>query len=130
MDRQLTGKRPTFGKRGPGINPYRILVLLILIAGGIWLALQIGTSPDDLVKPLYMPTPTPTRTAGSYLQEAEAYFSAGKVDDPVEVDAIDAYRKALELEPDNAQGWAELSRLYTYSSSLLSSPGSRFQARV
>jgi len=120
MDRQLTGKRPTFGKREPGINPYRILFILVLITGGIWLSFQIGTDPQNLVKPFYLPTPTPTRTAGSYLLEAEAYFGAGKIDDPNENDAINAYTRALELEPENAMAWAELARLQTYSSSLLS----------
>ncbi len=121
MDHQLTGKRPTFGDSGPGSNPYRILLWLVLIIGGGWLITQIGTGPGYLVEPLFMPTPTSTRTANSYIMEAEAYFDAGKVDDPVEVDAIDAYRQALVLEPDNAQAWSELARLLTYSSSLLSS---------
>jgi len=120
MDRQLRGKRPTFGKRGPGINPYRIFFFLFLIIGGIWLVFQIGSDPEDLVKPFFLPTPTPTRTVDSYLLEAEAYFESGKIDDPLETDAIDAYRKALVLEPDNVQAWSELARLLTYSSSLLS----------
>jgi tetratricopeptide (TPR) repeat protein len=125
MDRQLTGKRPTFRKRGPEINPYRIVFLLILIAGGIWLSIQIGIDPQNRVKPLFLPTPTPTRTAGSYLMEAEAYFGAGKIVDPNESDAIDAYTKALELEPENILAWAELARLQTYSSSLLSTQGEK-----
>jgi tetratricopeptide (TPR) repeat protein len=120
MDRQLTGKRPNFGKRGSGINPYRIFTILLIIAAGIWLIFNIGPGPEDIVKPIFLPTPTATRVANSYILEAEAYFNAGKIDDPVETDAIDAYRKALELEPENVQAWAELARLLTYSSSLLS----------
>jgi len=120
MERRLTGKRPTFKKRGPGINPYRALFFLILISGGIWLTFQIGQSPDDLIKPFLLPTPTPTRIANSYILEANAYFNAGKIDDPFEKDAIDSYRQALELEPENVQAWIELARLLTYSSSLLS----------
>jgi tetratricopeptide (TPR) repeat protein len=120
MDRQLTGKRPSFGKRGPGINPYRIFTILILIAAGIWLILNIGSGPEDIVKPFFFPTPTATRIANSYILEAEAYFNAGKIDDPLETDAIDAYRQALILEPENVQAWTELARLLTYSSSLLS----------
>jgi tetratricopeptide (TPR) repeat protein len=120
MDRQLTGKRPTFGKRGSGINPYRIFILLLLIAAGVWLLFNIGPTPEDAVKPFFWPTPTPTRVANSYILEAEAYFNAGKIDDPLETDAIDAYRKALEMEPDNLRAWTELARLLTYSSALLS----------
>jgi tetratricopeptide (TPR) repeat protein len=121
MDRQLTGKRPTFRKRSPGINPYRFLFYLVLIAGCIWLIFQIGPNPGDLVKPFFLPTPTPTRTANSYIFQAEALFNAGKISDPLEIDAIDAYRQALALEPNNVQAWTELARLLTYSSSLLSS---------
>ena len=127
MEHKLRGKQPTFGKRESGWNLYRLAFLLLLIGGGIWLTFQIGTEPDALVKPLFLPTPTPTRTAYSYILEAEAYFEAGKIYDPVEIDAIDAYQRALELEPDNAQAWAELARLYTYSSSLLSTQQERIE---
>ncbi len=127
MEHKLRGKQPTFGRRGPGVNPYRLAFLLVLIGGGIWLTFQIGTEPTARVKPLFLPTPTPTRTAYSYILEAEAYFDAGKIYDPVETDAIDAYQRALELEPDNAQAWAELARLYTYSSSLLSTQQERIE---
>jgi tetratricopeptide (TPR) repeat protein len=34
-------------------------------------------------------------------------------------DAIDAYQAALKLDPNNAQAWAELARIQTYSSSML-----------
>jgi tetratricopeptide (TPR) repeat protein len=120
MNQNLTGKRPTFGNYGPRTNPYRLMLWIVLIVGGIWLITQIGVEPDYRIKPLFLATPTPTRTANSYLQEAEAYFAAGKVIDPEGMDAVDAYYQALELEPNNATTWAELARLLTYSSSLLS----------
>jgi len=120
MDRQLTGKRPSFGKSGSGSNPYRIVFFLIIIAGGLWLTFQIGSNPEDLIKPFFLPTPTATRMAYSYILEAEAFFEAGKIIDPTERDAIDAYRQALVSEPENFQAWSELARLLTYSSALLS----------
>ncbi len=120
MDYKINGKKPTFSNRGPGLNLYRIAILLALIVGGVWVITEIGVAEDDSIQPLFLPTPTPTRTANSYLSEAQAHFAAGKVEDAAEIDAIDAYRKALEMDPENAQGWAELARLLTYSSSLLS----------
>jgi tetratricopeptide (TPR) repeat protein len=127
MDQNLVGKRPTFRQQKPRSNIYRVLVLLALIAGGLWLTTQVGTSSNDLVKPLFLPTPTATRTADSYLMIAESYFDAGKIDDPVETDAINAYRQALALDPDNAIARAELARLLTYSTSLLSSTESKLE---
>ena len=61
-----------------------------------------------------LPTPTPTRFASSYAEEAVAHFSAGNLQG-----AIDAYQLATSLEPDNALLWAELARVQTYSSDVL-----------
>lgn len=120
MDRHITGKRLNFRDPGPQVNFYRMLFWLGLIGVGIWAITQIGIGPDYRIQPLFLPTPTATRTANSYMMAAEAYFSAGKIDDPVDVDAIDAYRQGLELDPENAQARAELARLLTYSTRLLS----------
>ncbi len=125
MTMNLTGKRPTFSRKGPKSKPFRVLVLLLLILIGAWISTKIGTGSDDIIQPLFLPTPTATRTAESYLKEAKAFFNAGKIDDPDETDAIDAYRMALDLDPENAQGWAELARLLTYSSNLLSTQEDR-----
>ncbi len=120
MDRNITGMGPTFHQRGPRSNLYIVLVLLAIIAGGIWLISQIGIGPEYRVQPLFLATPTATRTADSYLLAAEAYFNAGKIEDPADTDAIDAYRLALELDPENARARADLARLLTYSTRLLS----------
>lgn len=117
MDQDLIGKRPSFHRDHPRPNSYRILLWLALILGAIWLMLQVQSGA---IKPLFVPTVTPTRMARSYLLEADAYFKAGKIDDPnTSNDAIDTYRTALEQDPDDAQAWSELARILTYSSSLL-----------
>ncbi|MGD2155542.1 MAG: tetratricopeptide repeat protein [Anaerolineales bacterium] len=125
MDQDLTGKRPSFGRSRSNFNPYRLLLWVALIAFGIWVVSQIDSGEGGRIKPLFLPTPTATRTADSYLMEAQAHFEAGRVDDTASTDAIDAYRQALEMDPDNAHAWAELARILTYSSSLLSSQGER-----
>jgi tetratricopeptide (TPR) repeat protein len=119
MNRNLTGKKPTFAKSGPKSNPYRVLLWILLIVGAIWLAFNTGNGPEYRFKTPFMPTPTPTRTANSYLMEADVHFNAGIVADEEKRDAIEAYHQALELEPENALAWAELARLQTYSSSML-----------
>jgi len=104
-------------------NPYRILLWVFLILGSIWLLRQLNRGQ---VQSPFNSTPTPTRSPQSYILAAQAYFAAGKLDDPAtNQDAIGAYQQALEIDPNNAQVWAELARIQTYSSSTLSTDQER-----
>jgi len=134
MDRKIVGKRPTFRPSRKGPNIFRISFLLALILASIWLLLRVQRG--ELKSP-FEPTPTPTRMADSLFLEAQAYFESGKLDDPGSVaasdgtppinDAIDAYKAALEKDPENAIAWAELARIQAYSSSMLPSDADRLQ---
>jgi tetratricopeptide (TPR) repeat protein len=126
MDRKLTGRKPSFSSTKPSINFNRVIILVFLIAAGIWFAYQVN-NPEGRFEPLFLPTPTSTRTVDSLVLEGEAYFEAGKIYDPEGKDAIDAYYDVLELHPENAQVRAELARLLTYSSALLSTTEERTQ---
>jgi len=119
MDRKLTGRKPSFSSKKPNLNINLVIVLVFLIAAGIWFAYQVN-DPEGRFEPLFLPTPTATRTVDSLVQEGEAYFEAGKIYDPEGKDAIDAYYDVLEQHPENALVRAELARLLTYSSALLS----------
>jgi tetratricopeptide (TPR) repeat protein len=104
-------------------NPYRILLWSGLILGAAWLLLQLNRGQ---VQSPFDPTPTPTRSPQSHILAAQAYFAAGKLDDPTsDQDAIGAYQQALQVDPNNAQAWAELARIQTYSSSTLSTDQER-----
>jgi tetratricopeptide (TPR) repeat protein len=95
---------------------------VILILGGIWL---IRSVQQGDVKPLFLPTATPTRFAESYVLEADALFTAGKLDDSVDstgkvvAGAISSYREAVKVDPNNAKIWADLARVQTYSSAMI-----------
>jgi tetratricopeptide (TPR) repeat protein len=118
VNRPLVGKQPTFHRSKSRDNSYRILLWLFLIVGALWLLRSVESGE---IKPLLVATPTPTRMANSYIKEAEAYFAAGKLDDPnSENDAIDTYKLALEEDPEDAKTWADLARIQTYSSNMLS----------
>jgi len=119
MKRDLTGERPHFRPEKRSLNPYRVIVLIGLILGGIWILLGIDRGN---IQPLFLPTPTPTRTVNSYILEGEAQFMAGSLEG-----AIAAYQKAVTVEPGNSQAWAELARIQTYSSSLLSTNEDRYE---
>jgi len=103
--------------RKPRSNLYRVFFWICLILGGIWLIRQ---AEQGAIKPLFLPTATPTRTAQSYALEGDAQFTAGKLDA-----AITAYREAVGVEPSNAEVWAKLARIQAYSASLLTTDAQR-----
>ena len=103
-------RRPLFN-RHPESNLYRMFFWVVLILGGIWLIRQVQQGD---VKPLFTPTATPTRTANSYALEGDAQFTAGQLNA-----AITAYGEAVRVDPNNAEVWAKLARIQTYSTSLL-----------
>lgn len=118
MSRELTGEKPHFRPVKKRASPYRLLLWTALILASIWLLLQLQRGA---VKPLFLPTPTPTRAANSYAQEGAAQFQAGAMQA-----AMAAYQEAVRIDPGNARAWAELARIQTYSSSLLSTDQERY----
>jgi len=66
------------------------------------------------ITPMFMPTPTPTRTLDSYAEEGEVYFIAGDLDK-----SIEAYHQAVSLDPNNIELLSEWARILVYSSTLL-----------
>ena len=89
----------------------------ILIIAGLWVFYGVGRGE---IQQVGLPTPTPTRSALSYTDQGDANFTAGQIDA-----AIAAYRKALEVDPNNASVWAKLAQIQTYSSSLITTDEDR-----
>jgi len=113
----LQGKEPSFRKTRKKPNPYRILVLLALIA--FFFTILSGIARGD-IEPLFMPTPTPTRSTDSFVIEGETHFAAGDLDS-----AITAFQSATELDPNDTTLFTELARIQTYSSALLTTDAER-----
>jgi len=82
-----------------------------MILGGVWMLQQMDKGE---IKPLFEATPTPTRAPQSYLLEGDTNFTAGILNA-----AIRAYEEALEMNPNDAETWAKLARIQTYSSAFL-----------
>lgn len=104
-------RRNLFHDPGHRSNPWRLLLWGALIVAG--LSAMRGISSGE-IQPLFLPTPTATRSATSYREEGTAFFEAGNLDA-----AIDAYQDALAVNPSDYVGWTELARIQTYSASLL-----------
>ncbi len=104
-------------------SPWRVLVLVILIIGGLYvLRQQVGgaswTRPFD-------PTPTPTRSAESYFDEAEALYNDGLLDQ-----ALVAYRQAFAVDSQDNVALFRLARLMVLrgqTAQVLEQYGSRLQ---
>jgi tetratricopeptide (TPR) repeat protein len=108
---QLKGRRFE-----PTTDPPRLTVwktaayaAAILVCLGILQALTGGYIRSPFAAP-----PTATRKAASYEEEGKAFFDAGILDK-----SIGAYQKAVAVDPNNPQLWAELARVQTYSSELM-----------
>ncbi len=115
----LHGKDPSFRTTRKQANPYRILVFLVLIV--FFLTLLTGIVQGD-VEPLFLPTPTPTRTTASFVTEGRTHFDAGNLEA-----AIAALRRASDLAPDDPEILADLARIQTYSSALMTTDAERSQ---
>jgi tetratricopeptide (TPR) repeat protein len=107
---QLRGENLPFREQRRRSNPWRMLLYLALIIGGLYLLQQIE---NKQVRPLFSPTPIPTRVAFSYAEEARTRFAAGDLHG-----AVLAYQQATQLDPGDALLWAEMARAQTYSSAL------------
>ena len=106
----INSRRPLFHRK-PQSNIYRMFLWIVMILGGVWILQQLDRGE---IQPLFQATAIPTRAAASYLEEGNANFTAGNV-----TAAILAYQEALRMNPNDAQTWAKLARIQTYSSAFL-----------
>ncbi len=98
-------------------NIYRLFFLVVLILAGLWFLRMVS---QGAIRSPFAPTPTPTRSANSFLLEAEARFTAGDLQG-----SIQAYQEAARLEPQNARILARLARVQTYASALVTTDRER-----
>jgi len=84
-------------------SPRRILLLLILVGIGVFLIANQNELRQQVIPP---PTPTATRTANSYVVEAESLAQTGDLKA-----AANAYIQAVSLEPENVEVLTTLARL-------------------
>ena len=85
---------------------WRIVLLLVLIGA----ALYINQVVVPATPPLFIPTATETRSPESYVNQAEEYYNAGKINL-----AIDAYEDAIYANPSNPANYVALARLQVYT---------------
>lgn len=104
---------PQEKRRSPALTIF-LYTLLAIMTGvlafliGIYVGyfnIEVPTLAERLA-----PTPTPTRPAVLYIADGDTYFAEGKLRN-----AIDAYQKAIDLDPGNDIPFIRQSRLYVYT---------------
>jgi tetratricopeptide (TPR) repeat protein len=114
---QLHGKRfqPTSDPPHLTVKRTAAYVALILLGLLVYKLMDLNYIRSPFAAP-----PTATRSAASWAVEGQAFFDAGNLEK-----SILAYQKAVGVDPNNAQLWAELARIQTYSSALLHAPNDK-----
>ncbi|MFL7891171.1 MAG: tetratricopeptide repeat protein [Anaerolineales bacterium] len=92
-------------KRSRRPNPWRVILLLILIGG----ALYVNQVVVPATPPLFIPTATPTRDPESYISEADLLYENAKYSQ-----AITAYEDAIQVNPDNPSVYLSMARAQIY----------------
>ncbi len=87
-------------------NPWRLIVLFILVGA----ALYVNRVIVPATPPLFIPTSTATRAPESYVNEAEVLMHEGKFSQ-----AITAFRDAIKVDPDNPSNYITLAKLLIYT---------------
>lgn len=102
----LSGSKWNVRRRRRPINVWRIAVLVVLIGVGVYVERVLVPA----VPPPFVPTATPTRSPATYALEAESFFQAGKLGQ-----AIDSYRRAIEVNPQDPNLYLALARVLVFA---------------
>jgi tetratricopeptide (TPR) repeat protein len=104
----LRGNKWNMTRRTRRISWWRIL----LLAGLIGVMVYINQVVVPATPPLFIPTPTDTRSPESFVNQAEEYYAAGKINQ-----AIKAYKDAIYSDPANPANYVALARLQVFAGS-------------
>lgn len=102
----LREKNWSVRKKRRRTNWFNVLVLSLLIAAAVY----INQFVLPTVAMPFVPTPTPTVSAATYVSQAEAYFAEGKM-----LPAIQAYQQALQSEPTDVAIYLALARVQIFA---------------
>lgn len=93
-------------KRKKRSSPIRIFLLVALVGVGLYVnQVVVPATP-----PLFVATPTATRSPESFAVEAQQFATDGKM-----TMAIEAYQQAVRSDPKNANNYVELARLQIFA---------------
>jgi tetratricopeptide (TPR) repeat protein len=102
----IKGSKWNMSRRRQRSNPFRVILLVFIIAG-LFAADRfiVPTVPN-----LFSATSTPTRPVESYITDAQKLENEGRL-----TLAINAYKQAVQVDPKNPANYLALTRLYIYN---------------
>jgi tetratricopeptide (TPR) repeat protein len=102
----LKGSKWSMNRRRQHFNWFRIIVLTLLIAAGLYMdKFVIPATPS-----MFEATATPTRPPEAYMTEAQALFDQGKLNQ-----AIQVYQQAVAVKPDDAAIYVALAQVQVFA---------------
>jgi tetratricopeptide (TPR) repeat protein len=104
----LRGSRWSMARRTRRRGPNLWVTSLLLVAVGVMVYVQQVIVP--VTPPLFIPTPTVTRSPESFVNQAQEFVREAKYPQ-----AIEAYEAAIRADPDNPSNYIELARLQVWT---------------
>jgi tetratricopeptide (TPR) repeat protein len=102
----LKGSKWSMNKRRQPIHWFRIIVLLLLIAAGLYFDKYIIPT----VPQLGVPTPTATRPPESFITQGQNLFQQGKL-----TQSIQAYQQAISALPNDPATYVSLAEVQVFA---------------
>ena len=102
----LRSSKWNYTNRRKRSSPWRILVLAVLV--GVMVMINQVVVPNT--QPLFIPTPTATRSPQSFVTEAENLAASGKL-----AQSIEAYTQAIQADPKTPANFIALARLQMFT---------------
>ncbi len=102
----LRGSKWSMNRRRQHFNWFRILVLCLLIAAGLYLDKYVIPATPSI----FEATPTATRPPESYLTQAQDLFNQGKLNQ-----AIQVYQQAIEVQPNDPAIYVALAEVQVFA---------------
>lgn len=98
----LSGSKWSMNRKRKRGNPLRLIILVGLVGA----ALYVNQVVVPATPPLFIPTPTATRSPDSFLLDARTLVQGGKYNQ-----AAEAYTQAIQSDPKNINTYVEFARL-------------------
>ena len=102
----LKGSKWSMNRRRGHFNWFRIVMLVLLIAGGLYLDRYVIPATPSF----FEATPTATRPPEAYVTEAQTLFDSGKLNQ-----SIQAYQQAISVKPNDPALYVALAQVQVFA---------------